>query len=95
MPLLPNENAAALLAMQELSAINPEQLVLFSAYRDLARIVYGSLFLRMVSDLREVAFASLAMTPTLSQCFSRMITGELSLASSEGRAQIGAHALAQ
>ncbi len=87
---LPDEAATALLGMQEQSAVDTEEVVLFYAYRNLMRIVYGSLFLSMIADLKEVGFASQSMTPTLPQCFSRMVAGELNMASTAGRAQLGA-----
>jgi thiamine kinase-like enzyme len=87
---LPDEPARSLLAMQEQTCIDDGQQETFKACRDLARIAYGCAFLRLISDLTLVAFASAARTAPLSQCFSRVVDGSMSMASAEGKSSIGA-----
>ena len=87
---LPDEAATGLLAMQEQTGIDAGQKETFKACRDLARIAYGCVFLRLISDLTEVTFESMAGTAALSQCFSRVVDGSLSMASAEGQSSIGA-----
>jgi len=87
---LPDEAAIALLAMQEQTRISDSQRQTFRACRDLARIAYGCVFLRLIPDLTCATFMSVASTPTLSDCFSRVVEGRLSLASTAGQAAVGA-----
>jgi thiamine kinase-like enzyme len=92
---LSDETATALLKLQEQSNIDGSQQEVFKACRDLARIVYGSVFLSLIPDLSLVTFTAQAEAATLSQCFSRVVNGELSFASIEGQALIGAAFLKQ
>jgi aminoglycoside phosphotransferase (APT) family kinase protein len=92
---LPDEAAAALVAAQERAPLDPGQLAVLGALRDLSRIVYGSAFLRLVPDLTAVSFADRDDTPTLAECFTRLAAGALSPASPSGQALLGAALLRQ
>lgn len=87
---LPDEASTSLLAMQEQTCIDGGQQGTFKACRDLARIAYGCVFLRLIPELTQVKFASVSRTATLSQCFSRVADGSMSMASAEGQSSIGA-----
>lgn len=87
---LPDETATNVLAMQEQSELDATQLQTFKDCRDLSRIAFGGVFLRLIPDLTQVTFPSRHATPTLSQCFARMVAGDLSIANIEGQALIGA-----
>lgn len=87
---LSDEAATGLLAMQEQAQISCGQRDAFKACRDLARIAYGCVFLRLIPDLTQVAFTSMANVPTLSQCFSFVAGGTMSMNSIEGQSSIGA-----
>ena len=87
---LPDATATSLLAMQQRAAIDDDQQEIFRACRDLSRIAYASIFLHMIADLGGISFASRAQTPTLADCFGRLMKGELDMGSAAGQAQIAA-----
>ena len=89
---LPDEVAVELLSQQERE---PIEKVVFRAFRDLARIVYGGAFLRLVPDLTTVQFASREDTLTLAQCFSLVFGGKLSMSEPQGQALVAAALLRQ
>lgn len=91
---LPDAAAESLLALQEGELAAP-QIARFRGLRDLARLIYGNLFLSGVPDLAAVRFASREATPGLSACFASMARGELSLGEPAGGAAIGAAFLSQ
>ncbi len=92
---LADEDALGLLAAQERTAITAGERAVFMAFRDLARIAYGAVFLRLVPDLTAVQFDSRAETPTLGQCYKMMAAGKLAVGSPSGQALIGAALLRQ
>lgn len=92
---LPDDVALSLLERQEQTLVDRSQKLLFAALRDLCRVAYGSVFLRLVDDLGSVKFASREDTLTLGECFALLSTGKLELSEPRGRALIGAALLKQ
>jgi aminoglycoside phosphotransferase (APT) family kinase protein len=92
---LPDEAALGLLEQQEQTQINGNQRLLFAAFRDFCRVVYGAVSFRLINDLSSVEFASREETLTLGECFAMLSTGKLELSESRGRALIGAALLKQ
>jgi hypothetical protein len=92
---LPDEAALGLLERQEQTPINGSHKLLFAAFRDLCRVVYGAVFFRLINDLSSVEFASREDTLTLGECFAMLSTGKLELSEPRGRALIGAALLKQ
>ena len=92
---MPDQAASGVLAQQERVPIEGEQQLLFTAFRDLCRVVYGAVFFRLVHDLYSVPIASREDTPTLGECFAMLSTGELDLGAPQGRALVGAALLKQ
>ncbi|HEV2703651.1 MAG TPA: phosphotransferase [Steroidobacteraceae bacterium] len=87
---LSDEAAIAVLAMQEQSELDTRQRETFKDCRDLSRIAFGGTFLRLIPDLTQVEFPSRHATPTLLQCFARIIAGDLSISTIKGQALVGA-----
>jgi aminoglycoside phosphotransferase (APT) family kinase protein len=87
---LPDEAAMALIAMQEQARPGEGEGETFRACRDLARITYGCVFLRLNPDLTCATFKSAASTATLPECFAGLVEGHLSLANADGQAAVGA-----
>jgi hypothetical protein len=80
---MPDEAALSMLEQQEQAPIEGRQKLLFAAFRDLCRVVYGAPFFRLVSDLGSVQFASREDTLTLGEGFAMLSTGKLELGSRE------------
>jgi aminoglycoside phosphotransferase (APT) family kinase protein len=93
--MLPDEDAVALLAVQEGAAITSEQRATFLALRDMIRMIYGAVFFRLIPDLTAVAFTDRATTPTLAECYGMMAGGTLDLRTPAGQALLGAAILRQ
>ena len=91
----PDEVALSILERQEQTPIEVRQSLLFRAIRDLCRVVYGAVFLRLIDDLGAVQFGSREDTPTLGACFAMLSTGKLNLGSPQGRGLVGAALLKQ
>lgn len=87
---MPDADARAFLAAQEGRELSPADEDLFGKLRDLARIVYGSVFLKLIPDLTQVAFLSKQDSATLGECFASMMQGKLALHEPQGRAAIAA-----
>lgn len=87
---LADDDVLGLLAAQERTVINPAERLIFMAVRDLARLIYGCIFLQLVPDLTRIKFDSLDQTPSLKDCFSRLSVGQLDMKSPEARGLIGA-----
>ncbi|HZJ65312.1 MAG TPA: phosphotransferase [Kofleriaceae bacterium] len=85
---LPDGDALGLLAAQERAPIDGAGREMLAAYRELSRIVYGSVFLKLVPDLAAITFASRAETLTLADCYARMAAGTLSPYEPGGQAMI-------
>jgi aminoglycoside phosphotransferase (APT) family kinase protein len=85
-----DDEAIALLAIQEGSAINPEQQTTFILLRDFARVLYGAVLFSLTPDLAEIGFKSREETPTLSECYVRLSKGELDLKTSLGQGLLAA-----
>ncbi|HYX37507.1 MAG TPA: phosphotransferase [Oligoflexus sp.] len=88
-----DEEALALLAVQEKAVIGEEEWRIFLAVRDLARMSFASIFFQLIPDLATVPFATLEATLTIKECFGRLSRGHLDLGRPEGRALIGAACL--
>lgn len=86
----PNDTAFALLGLQEQKQISDQQKKTFNACRDFARITYGCVFLELVPALNDVQFDSLEQTPTLMECFGRVMKGETQMSSPSTQALIAA-----
>lgn len=84
----PNDTAVALLGLQEQTQISEQQKITFNACRDFARITYGCVFLELVPALDEIQFESLEQTPTLMECFGRVMKGEIEMSSPSTQALI-------
>ncbi len=78
------------LAIQEGSPIDSGQRRTFILLRTLARVLYGAVLFSLIPDLAEIDFKSRDETPTLPECYVRLVTGELDLKTSVGQALIGA-----
>ncbi len=78
------------LAIQEGSPIDSGQRRTFILLRNLARVLYGAVLFSLIPDLAEIDFKSRDETPTLPECYVRLVTGELDLKTSVGQALIGA-----
>lgn len=87
---LADADALGLLAAQERATIDDTQRQVFLAMRDLSRITYGAVFMRLIPDLTAMAFASRADTPTLKDCYAALAAGSLSPAAASGQAMLGA-----
>jgi aminoglycoside phosphotransferase (APT) family kinase protein len=87
---LADGDALGLLAAQERATIDPGQQDTFAAMRDLSRITYGAVFMRLIPDLTAIAFASRGETPTLGECYARFAAGSLSPSAASGQALLGA-----
>ncbi len=87
---MPDEDALGFLSAQEGKVTDPSQKLLFGKLRDFARLVYGAVFMRLIPDLDDVSFASREETPSLSECFARMMKGTLLLNQPQGQAQVAA-----
>lgn len=83
-----NDTAIALLGLQEQSKISDQQAITFNACRNFARITYGCVFLELVPKLDEIQFDSLERTPTLMECFGRIMKGEIQMSSPSTQALI-------
>jgi len=83
-----NDTAVALLGLQEQSQISEQQKITFNSCRDFARITYGCVFLHLVPALDEIQFDSLEQTPTLMECFRRVMQGEILMSSPSTQALI-------
>ncbi len=92
---LSDDEAAALLSEQEGAPLVPDDRVTFVALRDLARLIYGALFLSMIPDLTNATFARREETVPLRECFARMGAGKLDMKAVPGLAMIGAAFFAQ
>ena len=75
--------------------MDTRQKLLFAALRDLCRVVYGTVFFRLVNDLSCVGFANQEDTPTLGECFAMLAMGKLELSEPRAQALIGAALLKQ
>ncbi len=85
---MPDADALRFLAAQEGRPLSPADQDLFGKLRDLARVVYASIFLRLIPDLTQVAFLSKNDSATLAECFASMMQGKLLLHEPQGRAAI-------
>lgn len=92
---LPDNAALGLLAAQERTPLNMTQTQVFAACRDLVRLAYGAVFLRLVPDLTAVQLASRDETPSLVQCYGMMAKGTLIMSEPQGQALFGAALLKQ
>ena len=92
---LPNDAAEHLLRGQERRALAAADRAVFAALRDLARLAYGVMFLKLVPDLTAVTFHDRAATPTYRECAIAMSLGSLSPRQPQGQAMLGAALLAQ
>ncbi len=86
---LPPEAGMGLLTHLERGQVDLDRQLLFASVRDLCRIVYGVVFLSLVDDLAQTHIGSRDNTPTLSECFGLLATGQASLSDATLRAQIG------
>jgi aminoglycoside phosphotransferase (APT) family kinase protein len=93
--ILPDEDAFALLSIQEDTPIEREQRRTFSTLLNYVRAIYGAVFLRLVADLSVVTFTNCDETLTLSQCYALLRKGELDLRTPSGQALFGAAILRQ
>lgn len=91
--ILSDDDALALLSVQEGTAIAPDQRGTFLALRNMVRMIYGAVFLRLIPDLTAIAFAD--PTPTLAECYGRMAAGTLDVQTPAGQALLGAAILRQ
>ena len=87
---LPAPVGLELLAAQEQAPIELKNAEIFGSLRDLARIVYGGVFLRLIPDLTAVTFAPPDQIVPLSECFTLVASGKLKIDTSEGQAMIAA-----
>lgn len=85
---LTNDTTVALLGQQEQTQINEQQQITFNACRNFARITYGCVFLELVPTLDEIRFDTLEHTPTLMECFGRIMQGEIQMSSPSTQALI-------
>ena len=81
---LPDETALDLLSASQQSAIGEEERLTFLAMRDLVRVIYACVFIRLIPDLSKVEFAQLEQTPTLSECLVQSAAKALDMASPQG-----------
>lgn len=93
--LLPDDDAIALLSIQERSPIEADQRRLFLSLLDYVRAIYGAVFLRLIPNLTAVAFLPRDTTPTLSQCYGLLGKGSLDLRTPDGQGKLGAAILRQ
>lgn len=93
--MLPEAAALGLLAGQQRAPIDTREQGKFAALRDLARIVYGGIFFRLIPDLLAVPPVSREQAPTLARCYELMARGELVLSEPRGQALVGAALLKQ
>ena len=93
--VLPDEPALGLLSAQERAPIDGDARSVFAALRDLARIIYGSIFLGLVPDLTQVAIPSRQEAPVLTQCYAMLAAGTLVMSEPRGQALMGAALLKQ
>jgi aminoglycoside phosphotransferase (APT) family kinase protein len=87
---VPQADALKILAAQEGVALTSDETQLFALLRDHARLVYGSVFLRLIPDLTKVEFHDREATATLAECFAQMMAGKLALNLATGQAAIAA-----
>ena len=85
-----DEEAIDLLAIQEGSTINSGQRTTFISLRNLARVLYGAVLFSLIPNLAEIDLKSRDETPTLPECYARLVAGELDLKTSVGQALLGA-----
>lgn len=93
--VLPDEPALGLLGAQERAALGEEARSLFTALRDLARIIYGAIFFGLVPELSAVAVPDREETPVLTQCYAMLAAGELVMSEPRGQVLMGAALLKQ
>jgi hypothetical protein len=93
--ILSDADALALLAIQEGASIAPEQRETFLALRNMVRMIYGAVFLRLIPDLKTVAFTNRDATPPLAECYGRMAAGTLDVRTPAGQALLGTAILRQ
>jgi len=92
---LSDDDAFGLLAIQGGSAINVEQRTTFISLRNLARVLYGAVFFSLIPDLSEFDFKPRDETPTLPECYVRLVKGEFDLKTPVGKALLGTAILRQ
>jgi len=92
---MPDQEALSMLEQQEQAPIEEAQKFLFAALRNLCRVVYGTVFFRLVSDLASIELPNREDTPTLRECFEMLLAGKLNLGEPQGRALVGAAFLKQ
>jgi aminoglycoside phosphotransferase (APT) family kinase protein len=92
---LPDDAALGLLGAQERGVVDAQATEVFRALREFGRIVYGAVFLSLVPDLLAFPVQSRDDTPTLGECFQRMVAGGLAPNTPGGQALIGAALLKQ
>ena len=88
--ILSDDDAIALLSIQERSAIDIGQRHLFLSLLNYVRAIYGAVFLRLIPDLTTVEFASKDATQTLSDCYGLIGRGLLDPNTPAGQAIFGA-----
>ncbi|MCX6131762.1 MAG: phosphotransferase, partial [Proteobacteria bacterium] len=65
---LPDHTALGLLSAQEDGTLDPEQKQTFTALRQLANLIYGTVFLSLIPDLTATPFGKREETRSLSEC---------------------------
>lgn len=93
--ILSDEDALALLSLQEGSVIEVEQRRIFLLLRNYIRAVYGAVFLRLIPDLTAITFRPRDKTATLAECYGLLGKGALDLGTPAGQALFGAAILGQ
>ena len=84
-----DEEAFQLLERQVGAELTPAQRQVFESLRQLARILFGLIFLRPIPDLGVLPQEPLAATPTLRDCYRMIGEGTLDLQSPRGKGLVG------
>lgn len=93
--ILSDDDALALLALQEDAVLAPGRQQMFLLLRNYARAIYGAVFLRLIPDLTAITFRDRDETPDLAECYGLMGRGALDPRMPAGQALLGAAMLRQ
>jgi aminoglycoside phosphotransferase (APT) family kinase protein len=85
-----DDEALALLALQERVELAPADARRFAALREVTRIAYGCMFLSRCPSLAGLGIDQREATPTLGEFYARLRTGQVVLGSPTGQALFGA-----
>ena len=93
--ILSDDDAIALLSLQEGSAIEAGERQVFLLLRNYGRAIYGAVLFRLIPDLTAITFLPRDKTATLAECYGLLGKGALDLGTPAGQALLGAAILGQ